>query len=39
MISFLLAIAAFALVTRWVTQAAAAAGIPPAVTAAIRAVV
>jgi len=39
MTSFLLAIAALALVTRWVTQAATTAGIPPAVAAAITAVI
>jgi hypothetical protein len=39
MISFLLAIGALALAARWVTHAAAAAGIPPAVTAVITAVI
>jgi hypothetical protein len=39
MISFLLAIGALALVTRWVAHAAATAGIPPALTAAITAVI
>jgi len=38
MISFLLAIGALALVTRWVAYAAATAGIPPTVTAVITAV-
>jgi hypothetical protein len=39
MVSFLLAIAALALVTHWVAHAAATAGIPPAVTAVITAVI
>jgi len=39
MISFLLAIGALALAARWVAYAAASAGIPPAVAAALKAVV
>jgi hypothetical protein len=39
MISFLLAICALALATRWVAHAAATAGIPPVVTAAITSVI
>jgi hypothetical protein len=39
MISFLLAIGALALAARWVAHAAATAGVPPVVTAAITAVI
>jgi hypothetical protein len=39
MISFLLALSALALAARWVAYAAAAAGISPAVTAAITAAI
>ncbi len=39
MVSFLLAIGVLALATRWVAYAAATAGIPPAVTAVITAVI
>jgi hypothetical protein len=39
MISFLLALAALALAARWVAYAAAAAGIPPAVTAVTTAAI
>ena len=39
MVSFLLAIGALALATRWVAHAAAAIGIPPAVTALVTAVI
>jgi len=39
MLSFLLAVCTLALATRWVARAAAAAGIPPAVTAVITAAI
>ena len=39
MLSFLLALGALALVTRWVAHAAVKAGIPPAVAAVITALV